>query len=296
MELEKEYSGTIEDKLSEKQTRDSLHKSPSGHKRKTHERSNTENSQKTAPKNKDTSSEEGEVISLKRQRRRNIRKPSYDEEALDGRYGKWTPEEHARLLKALELFGNSWSHVARLVGSRSKAQIRSHVQKYFLKVKKDTIQELARTDKLKDKLFVVTREYRNCALDPMPLFLDVPATKKRDILQQTNETSPASIQKSLCSSLDPEEVLLPGTLAMCVGYQEASPCNLNKRAKYEASMDKCTMSEEDYKELCGCFVRPEVEIETLTVEKNGEVEESYSGAAQVGDLGPDEVLNDLLDQ
>eukprot|EP00826_Nyctotherus_ovalis_P044920 TRINITY_DN4898_c0_g2_i1.p1 TRINITY_DN4898_c0_g2~~TRINITY_DN4898_c0_g2_i1.p1 ORF type:complete len:260 (+),score=28.90 TRINITY_DN4898_c0_g2_i1:176-955(+) len=76
-------------------------------------------------------------------------------------YGRWTTEEHDRVMKALDLYGNEWSEVERYVGTRTSHQIRSHLQKHFLKQRKNQIMELARSGQLRSQIFVVTREYRN---------------------------------------------------------------------------------------------------------------------------------------
>lgn len=77
------------------------------------------------------------------------------------RYGRWTDEEHERLMDALDLYGNAWSLVEKYLGTRTRSQIRSHVQKYFLRVRKNLISEMAEKGELKRKVFVITREYRN---------------------------------------------------------------------------------------------------------------------------------------
>ena len=50
------------------------------------------------------------------------------------RNGRWTPEEHARFLKAIKLYGKDWKKVEKFVGTRSGSQVRSHAQKHFLKI------------------------------------------------------------------------------------------------------------------------------------------------------------------
>ena len=84
--------------------------------------------------------------------------------------GKWTDEEHKRFLQALDLYGNCWKKVEEYVGTRSCAQIRSHCQKYFRRLRNKTLQELKRTGQLKGKVFIVTKEYYNysgCAHQPI---------------------------------------------------------------------------------------------------------------------------------
>lgn len=75
--------------------------------------------------------------------------------------GRWSTEEHNILMQALDIYGNNWSELERCVGTRTTHQIRSHLQKHFLKQRKSKIMELSRAGLLHSKLFVVTREYRN---------------------------------------------------------------------------------------------------------------------------------------
>ena len=50
--------------------------------------------------------------------------------------GRWTNEEHENFIDALKLFGKNWKKVEDHVTTRTGAQIRSHAQKFFLKVQK----------------------------------------------------------------------------------------------------------------------------------------------------------------
>lgn len=50
------------------------------------------------------------------------------------RNGRWASDEHARFIKALQLFGKDWRKVEKYIGTRSGAQIRSHAQKHYLKL------------------------------------------------------------------------------------------------------------------------------------------------------------------
>lgn len=49
----------------------------------------------------------------------------------------WTEQEHDKFLEALQLFDRDWKKIEAFVGSKSVIQIRSHAQKYFMKVQKN---------------------------------------------------------------------------------------------------------------------------------------------------------------
>ncbi|XP_047326142.1 protein REVEILLE 6-like [Impatiens glandulifera] len=48
----------------------------------------------------------------------------------------WTEPEHDKFLEALQLFDRDWKKIEAFVGSKTVIQIRSHAQKYFMKVQK----------------------------------------------------------------------------------------------------------------------------------------------------------------
>lgn len=75
--------------------------------------------------------------------------------------GIWTKDEHDMLLFALEIFGNQWRAIQIFLGTRSSGQIRSHVQKHFQAIRRETIKDLQENSKKHQGPFLITKQYRN---------------------------------------------------------------------------------------------------------------------------------------
>jgi SHAQKYF class myb-like DNA-binding protein len=83
-------------------------------------------------------------------------------EALGSNSGRWTEEEHQKFIEAIEKYGNAWKLICKHIGTRSPAQIRSHAQKYYQRLRQIAI-EKAKSDPLKKgNIFAVTKEFWNC--------------------------------------------------------------------------------------------------------------------------------------
>lgn len=64
--------------------------------------------------------------------------PSEDVKKGSSRY--WTADEHARFLEGLKLFGQKdIKSISRHVGTRSATQVRTHAQKYYLRIERERV-------------------------------------------------------------------------------------------------------------------------------------------------------------
>ncbi|CAI2387162.1 unnamed protein product [Moneuplotes crassus] len=69
-----------------------------------------------------------EVTSRKRSKRKRNRDSSTQ--------GRWTDEEHRLFVDGLKICGKNWKKLEKYVPTRNSTQIRSHAQKYFIKIEK----------------------------------------------------------------------------------------------------------------------------------------------------------------
>jgi SHAQKYF class myb-like DNA-binding protein len=65
-----------------------------------------------------------------------LAKPRYGKSAKKTT-GRWTKEEHQRFVEGLKKFGKNWKQVEDFVGTRNGTQIRSHAQKFFLRLERE---------------------------------------------------------------------------------------------------------------------------------------------------------------
>lgn len=68
--------------------------------------------------------------------------------------GPWTDTEHNQFIEAVQLFDNKWRKLSLYIKTRSPSQIRSHAQKFILKIalKKKISFVNNNLERLKDKL------------------------------------------------------------------------------------------------------------------------------------------------
>lgn len=54
------------------------------------------------------------------------------------RVGRWSQEEHEVFLEGLDCYGKQWKLIAGFIGTRTVVQVRTHAQKYFQKVERQS--------------------------------------------------------------------------------------------------------------------------------------------------------------
>eukprot|EP00624_Nannochloropsis_granulata_P003764 evm.model.NODE_28955_length_6798_cov_16.444248.2 len=63
-------------------------------------------------------------------------KKGYTDEEDGSSTGRWTTEEHTLFEDGLRKYGKQWKRIAEEIPTRTVVQIRTHAQKYFLKLAK----------------------------------------------------------------------------------------------------------------------------------------------------------------
>jgi len=67
-----------------------------------------------------------------------------DGQAVAANVGRWTKQEHATFVAALQEYGKSWKKIAEQVKTRTVIQTRTHAQKYYQKLEKTAEKVLAK--------------------------------------------------------------------------------------------------------------------------------------------------------
>jgi SHAQKYF class myb-like DNA-binding protein len=136
--------------------------------------------------------------------------------------GRWTREEHHLFLKGLEMYGRGWKKIAMLMKTRTVVQIRTHAQKYFLKLQK-AHQGGEGNGMLMAAKSLFGRKRRKRRPTDKPISL---ATQLRPFFgftnQNTDEILDKDIDDHLYNFLSP---VLPPTVGVGLGLETAAESN-----------------------------------------------------------------------
>ena len=57
-------------------------------------------------------------------------------------YGYWSKSDHTKFIEALYIYDNDWPNIQNYINNRTYKQVRSHAQKFYLKLKTFKDEEL----------------------------------------------------------------------------------------------------------------------------------------------------------
>ena len=78
--------------------------------------------------------QEYNIVSLL-QKKTNLKPNDYSIDSHNSNNGRWTKDEQNRFAEAVLKYGNDWKNIQNHVSSRNITQIRSHAQKFLMKLK-----------------------------------------------------------------------------------------------------------------------------------------------------------------
>lgn len=108
---------------------------------------------------------------------------------------RWTEEEHNKFLEALKLYGRAWRRIEDHVGTKTAVQIRSHAQKFFSKVARETTEG---SDVISSNpIEIPPPRPKRKPLHPYPRKQVTPVGGPA--LEKRETQSPASVLSPLCS-------------------------------------------------------------------------------------------------
>lgn len=131
--------------------------------------------------------------------------------------GRWSADEHKWFLKGLEMFqGPAWGEIARLIGSRTSTQVRTHAQKFFTK--------LARLNQTLPYFAAQIQRERS----------------RLEALSGSSSVTPTAATSAFSfalSSLSPHKRVETSSTTGCSTKRESSYCTSTSASEFESSSD-----------------------------------------------------------
>ena len=154
-----------------------------------------------------------------------------DKQSNISRNGRWNKAECKLFEEALQKFGTHWKKVEAYIGTRTGTQVRSHAQKYFLKIKEKT---------KKEKEAIISPVHENSSNDRI---VTIPKKSESDISNDTNNDK---------KNEDNENTLLEKLPPLDLSISRLIESNLNtlpnQNVLNERNQIEITKKEIDYKE------------------------------------------------
>uniref|UniRef100_A0A7C9AXH2 Uncharacterized protein n=1 Tax=Opuntia streptacantha TaxID=393608 RepID=A0A7C9AXH2_OPUST len=142
---------------------------------------------------------------------------------------RWTEEEHKKFLEALKLYGRAWRKIEEHVGTKTAVQIRSHAQKFFSKVVRESSNS---STTLIEPIEIPPPRPKRKPMHPYPRKVMPPPRKESPVEQRGRSTSPHS-SLSEQENQSPNSVL-SAVVSDTVGSADSatpngspSPCSAN---------------------------------------------------------------------
>uniref|UniRef100_A0A7N0V741 Uncharacterized protein n=1 Tax=Kalanchoe fedtschenkoi TaxID=63787 RepID=A0A7N0V741_KALFE len=131
---------------------------------------------------------------------------------------KWTEKEHQKFIEALKLYGRAWRQIEEYIGTKTAVQIRSHAQKFFSKVTKESASSAEAPTEAID---IPPPRPKRKPLHPYPRkFVEAP--NKTIQGPSLKENGLSTISKSLeGGALSPTSVLSPEVAHMSTSHAKA---------------------------------------------------------------------------
>ncbi|KAL3673229.1 hypothetical protein V7S43_000952 [Phytophthora oleae] len=130
------------------------------------------------------------------------------------RGGRWTADEHERFLEGFRIHGHKWKRVQQVVRTRSVTQVRTHAQKYLLKVAKLKA-EKKQSGKTADMATLAAEHPSATAAESVDGSNTAPSTPEHSAVQDSPRKTPRKKVRRLdpgnCDPVDQEYIAAAAT-------------------------------------------------------------------------------------